>query len=147
MKAIASGVHLLRRHDQVAFVLAIGVVDDDHHASRADVLDGLRDRRERRSSRARLLTARSSSSSFLSDLEAVSSAMRRSTYFAITSTSRFTGSPGTAVPSVVTASVCGISATAHPVAGDLGDREADAVHRDRALLHHVAEQPFGHADA
>ena len=34
-----------------------------------------------------------------------------STYFAITSTSRFNGSPTSALPSVVTSSVCGISAT------------------------------------
>src|SRR5262249_8807749 len=38
-------------------------------------------------------------------------ASSRSTYFAKTSTSRLTGSPGALVPSVVTASVCGMTAT------------------------------------
>ena len=38
----------------------------------------------------------------------------RSTYFASTSTSRLTSSPGSSAPSVVTASVCGTSATAKP---------------------------------
>ena len=39
-----------------------------------------------------------------------------STYFAITSTSRFNGSPTSAVPRVVASSVCGISATPNVVA-------------------------------
>src|SRR6185312_12194091 len=38
----------------------------------------------------------------------------RSTYFASTSTSRLTSSPGPSSPSVVTSSVCGTSATAKP---------------------------------
>ena len=38
----------LRRDRQVALVLAVGVVDDDDEAPRADVLDRLLDRRERR---------------------------------------------------------------------------------------------------
>ena len=40
-------------------------------------------------------------------------ASRRSTYFARTSTSRFTRRPGSSSASVVSASVCGISATSN----------------------------------
>src|SRR2546430_16374903 len=38
--------HLLRRDRQVPFVLAIGIVDDDHHAAGADLLDRVLDARE-----------------------------------------------------------------------------------------------------
>ena len=41
------GRHLLRRHDQIALVLSIRVVDDDHDPACTDVLNRLRDRRER----------------------------------------------------------------------------------------------------
>ena len=41
------GRHVLRGHHQVALVLAVGRVDDDHHAARANVLDRLLDRGER----------------------------------------------------------------------------------------------------
>src|SRR5437763_9408365 len=78
---------------QVAFVLAVGRVDDDDHLSLADLLDRLLDGRE--CGRAHFVT-------------------RRSTYFASTSTSRLTGSPGASAPSVVAANVCGTSATAKP---------------------------------
>ncbi len=85
---------LLRRElggdDEVALVLAIGIVDDDDHPAGADVLDRFLDRRE-------LAHVRS-----------------RSTYFASTSTSRLTESPGSSEPSVVASSVCGMSATAKP---------------------------------
>ena len=62
----------------------------------------------------------------------------RSTYFASMSTSRFTGSPGSFTPRVVTASVCGMTATANPSPSTLGDGQAHAVDRDRALLDDVA---------
>src|SRR5581483_10231895 len=79
-----------RRDDEIALVLAVRVVDDDDHPAGADVLDRLLDRRE-------LAHVRSFS-----------------TYFASTSTSRLTSSPGSREPSVVTSSVCGMSATAKP---------------------------------
>ena len=79
----------LGRDRQVALVLAVLVVADDHHPARADVLDRLLDRGERRAHRA---------TSF-------------STYLATTSTSRLTGAPGAAAPSVVRSSVSGISET------------------------------------
>ena len=42
--------------------------------------------------------------------------------------------------SVVWASVCGISATSNASSCERGDRQRDAVHRDRALLDAVAER-------
>ena len=41
MKLIASGGHELRRQGQVAFVLAVFVVDNDHHATGAYLLHRL----------------------------------------------------------------------------------------------------------
>ena len=65
--------------------------------------------------------------------------MRRSTYLATRSTSRFTGSPGPLIPRVVTVAVWGIRANSKVFVVDGDDREADAVDGDRALLHDVAE--------
>ena len=47
MKLIASGVANCGGDRQVALVLAVLVVDDDHEPARADLLDRLLDRRER----------------------------------------------------------------------------------------------------
>ena len=105
----------LRGDDEVALVLAVGIVDDDDHPAGADVLDRLLDRRE--------LAHR---------------VVSRSTYFARTSTSRLTGSPGSREPSVVASSVCGMSATAKPSSSTRGDGERRAVDGDRALLDAVA---------
>ena len=43
MNAIASARHLLGRHDEVALVLTVGVVDDDHDLAPADRGDGVLD--------------------------------------------------------------------------------------------------------
>ena len=115
----------LRRADEIALVLALGIVDDDHHLPVPDVLDGLLDRRERGDGRAHDSLAATS----------------RSTTFPSTSASRLTSSPGSSRPRVVTASVCGISATSKPLVVERGDGERDAVDRDRALLDAVAERP------
>ena len=40
------GPHLLGGHDQIAFVLAILVVDDDDHAPGADFFEDFRNRRK-----------------------------------------------------------------------------------------------------
>src|SRR5205085_7609076 len=85
----------LRGADEVALVLALGIVDDDDHLPVPDVLDCLLDRRERGDGRAH------------DGLPAT----RRSTTLPSTSASRLTSSPGWRRPRVVTASVCGISAT------------------------------------
>src|SRR5581483_5638449 len=82
----------LRRDREVAFVLAVRGVDDDDHLPRADLLDR-----------------------FFDGGEAHVVIVRRSTYFAITSTSRLTPSPGASAPSVVASSVCGTRAAEKPL--------------------------------
>src|SRR4029079_2492442 len=86
------------RADQIALVLALGIIDDDDHLPVADVLDGLLDRGERRDGRA----------------HGSLPATRRSTTLPSTSASRLTSSAGSSRPRVVTASVCGINATSKP---------------------------------
>ena len=88
MKLIASGVANWAASVEVALVLAVLVVADDDHAPGADLLERLLDGRER-----------------------PAHAISFSTYLASTSTSRFTGRPGSAVPSVVRSSVSGIRDT------------------------------------
>src|SRR5829696_369003 len=79
-------------HREVALVLAVLRVADDHHLAVADVLDRFLDRAER--------GIRHGTFSF-------------STYFARTSASRLTVRPGAASPSVVRSSVSGISDTSN----------------------------------
>src|SRR5207249_2354388 len=86
--------HGVRGHHEVTLVLAVGVVDHDDDPARGDVLDGVVDGVEHGPV----------------DI-GHRCATKRSTYFASTSTSTFTGSPRSARPSVVTSSVCGTSAT------------------------------------
>ena len=62
-----------------------------------------------------------------------------STYLPIISVSMFTLSPGLRRPSVVTLSVCGITATLKPGIVHRGDRQADAVDGDRALFDNIAQ--------
>src|SRR5439155_19234991 len=83
-------------HDEVALVLAVLVVDHDDHAPGGDLLERLFDRGEHglRGAHARTPTS-------------------RSTYLASTSTSMFTGAPGSASPRFVRASVSGISETSN----------------------------------
>ena len=78
----------LRGDDDVPLVLALGIVDDDDHLPVPDVLDRLLDPRERCDGRAHGSLA----------------ANRRSTTLPSTSASRLTWSPGSRLPSVVTAS-------------------------------------------
>ena len=101
MKLIASGVTSRRRHRQIAFVLAILIVDDDDHVAGANGVDRVFDRRERRSRGARPLAMRMSSSMSPSSApmrrltgatEPASSAARRRTCRSCR-TSRFTRSP------------------------------------------------------
>ena len=51
------------------------------------------------------------------------------------------------VPRVVTAAVWGMTATVKPSRSRLDDRQADAVHRDRALLDDVAQQARRRSDS
>ena len=94
----------LRGDREVALVLAVLVVDDDDEAARADLVDRLLDGGE--GARLGLGHARSPG-------HRNPGATSRSTYFASTSTSRFTGRPGARSRSVVASSVCGTSATAN----------------------------------
>ena len=92
--------HLLGRHaiggdDEVAFVLAVLVVDDYYELTARDRVDGPFDFVECHWSHTSCRVGATSAS----------------TYLAMRSTSRFTRSPGARVPSVVTSSVWGINAT------------------------------------
>ena len=118
----------LGREREVALVLAVlGVADHDHPAF-ADVLDRLLDGAERRAQGAHRSPA---------------GAPPFSTYLANTSTSRFTAGPGSAEPSVVRSSVSGISDTEKPVSSTSVTVKGHAVHGDRALVDHVAQQLGG----
>src|SRR5262249_19008081 len=86
------GRDLLGRHHQVAFVLAVLVVDHEQDAPLTDLLDALLDGRK---------------PGHVVPL----SASERTTYFPTPSASMFVPWPGRSRPSVVTASVCGISMT------------------------------------
>src|SRR6478735_2959839 len=96
--------HELRRDREVALVLAVDVVGDDDEPSFPDLLDRLLDRGER----ARLGLRGRAHSAHRSPAHRRFSSL--STYFARTSTSRFTGVPGRSAPSVVASSVWGTSA-------------------------------------
>src|SRR4029453_18934504 len=111
------GRRLLRRDDQVALVLAIGVVDDDDRLASGDRIDRVLDRGERH----RQFPSREVGTS------------RRSTYLAIRSASRFTAAPCSLYPRVVTASVCGMTATSK------ASSPSDATVR---LIPSIATEPF-----
>ena len=70
----------------------------------------------------------------------------RSTYLAMTSTSRLTGVPTAALPSVVSCSVVGISDDLEPVLAEPRHRQGDPVDGDRALLDDVAGHGGGQRD-
>ena len=97
-------------HDQVALVLAVLVVGDDDDLAAGDRRDRVLDRVERRG-RLSGVRAAHRGAPVPSGRYADTS---RSTYLAITSTSRLTRSPGRLVPSVVTSAVCGMIATVKP---------------------------------
>src|SRR5262249_43608185 len=86
---------LLSRDDQVALVLAVGVVHDDDGLTAGDGFDRVLDRGERHHQ----FPSREVDAS------------RRSTYLAIRSASRLTAAPLSLCPRVVTARVCGMTAT------------------------------------
>src|SRR5947207_460762 len=87
---------LLRRHHEVALVLAILVVDDDEDPPLADFLDGLVDGGER-------------------GHDAPLNASDRCRYLPITSISTFTTEPSASTPIVAPASLCGITITSKVV--------------------------------
>ena len=124
----------LRRHHQVALVLAVLAVADDDHAAAADLLDRLLDRRERALARRRprplslcvsviWLTPRS----FPANGDT-----NRSTYFATMSHSTFSCRPGAASPRFVRSSVSGISETSTQSSPSAATVRLTPSRRDRA---------------
>src|SRR5690606_10037923 len=106
----------LGREDQIALVLAVLGVDHDDRLAGLQVGDRVLDRLEpagrHRPRRLVLRTHRHRApASSCADGALPYPAVNRSTYFATTSTSRFTVSPGFRIPSVVCDNVVGISAT------------------------------------
>ena len=95
----------LGRDRQVALVLAVGGVDDDHEPAVADVLDRLLDGGEGGGAVGRVHLA--------VDRNPQAEASR-SAYFASRSTSTLTSSPGPSAPRVVCSSVNGTSAISTP---------------------------------
>src|SRR5206468_948336 len=92
--------------DEVAFVLPVGVVDNDDRLADSDVGNRLVDRREDAHDVGSVpLRARRRSSA---------RSTRRSTYFASTSTSTLTWSPGCLLPHVVRRRVSGMTLTRTP---------------------------------
>src|SRR5207344_2997114 len=91
----------LGRHDEVALVLPLLGVEDDHHVAGADLLDRLGDGGELDGAARHARSSRGGAYGATSD----------STYFASTSTSRLTARSRAPGPRVVTSMVWGISAT------------------------------------
>ena len=135
------GRDLLGRHDEVALVLPVGVVDDDDDPARRGC-----PRSPPGSRRTPTLPLRAARRSLI---VIVLPSGRPCRVVPRTSRSRpppgSPGRPARPTPSVVTSRVCGISAAHDRVAVDPGDREAHAVDGDRALLHDVAQQLVGNA--
>ena len=134
----------LRRHHQVALVLAVFAVADDDHAAAADLLDRLLDRRERALAPSRSpLVLSSAVSVILAHARSfpANGDSSRSTYLATTSTldvqlvARRRRRRGWSAPASRG------SARPRPRSSpSVGDGEADAVERDRALVDDVAQQ-------
>ena len=125
MKLTASGVANCAAIVEVALVLAVGRVDDDDHLA----LRGC-PRSPPRRWRTRVAVT-------LIDVMVEGSS--RSTYFASTSTSRLTASPGASVAERRRGERVRDQRDREAVVVERGDRERDAVDRDRALLDAVAE--------
>ncbi len=134
------GRDLLGRHDEVALVLAVGVVDHDHELAPLDGGDRVLDVGEGHQE--------SCSLGIWLPMVGVLGVRSRSTYLARTSTSRFTPSPGLAHAERGDRegvrherdAEASAARSARPTAGD---GEADAVDGDRALLDQVAAEAVG----
>ena len=142
----------LGRHHEVALVLAVLVVADDDHAAAADLLDRLLDRREGRVSSVGAGGSTGSGLSSFGHLVLVlsfgSEALQESLGVAGDDVDLDVepAARSSASPRVVRSSVSGISETSTPSSPSAGDREADAVEGDRAVLDHVAEQLVAERD-
>ena len=131
------GRHELGGHHEVALVLAVLVVDDDDHLAGGDVLERLLD-----AWRTDVVAARLGSPPRASGPRPMRGAPPTSfsTYLARMSTSRLTGVPGAAVAEVGALERLGDERDVEGRLVDARHGERDAVHRDRALLDHVAQQ-------
>ena len=135
------GRRLLGGEDEVALVLAVLVVDDDDGLAGGDVGDGALDRVE--PGDGSLLGGGGHAVSFVAPAGRTPDSSSFSTCLASTSTSRFTGSPGPLLPSVVSPRVVGIRLTSNQSSVDGGDGQRDAVDGDGALLDDVPGQAVG----
>ena len=138
----------LRRHHQVALVLAVLAVADDDHAAAADLLDRLLDRRERALPRLgrRVLVSGSPSSGSRSLLSGEwchqpLHVLRHDVALDVQLASR------RELAEVRPLQGLGDQRDLDPILAQLGDREADAVEGDRALVDRVAQQLGREADA
>src|SRR4030095_5724055 len=104
--------HFRRRHRQIAFVLAIFIVDDDEHAAGVDGGDRLLDRRER-AALSRAFRDSDSRRFIRHDRTLSNSSATRTTYLPSMSHSRFTGSPTFNADTLVCAQVNGMIMTSN----------------------------------
>ena len=130
----------------IALVLAVLAVADDDHATGADLLDRLLDRRERGLPRARALllslglSHRAHACSFRANGD-----INRSTYLAITSHSTFNRSPGAKSPRFGPLQGLRDQGNLSPRIPQIGDGQADAAEGDRAFIHHEQKKLGGEA--
>ena len=101
-------------HAEVALVLTVGRIADHDQLAARDGRDGLFDRAERRAAELGVQEGSQSGVPWRSCYQRPFHGSRRSTYLAITSTSRLTGSPTSRAETVVDVHVCGISAISNP---------------------------------
>src|SRR5690606_18381131 len=133
------GRGLLGREDQVAFVLPVLVVDDDDGLAVGDVGDRLLDGREAFRPRYPRGLPVDLSTPCAGHCTSPVRPISLSTYFASTSTSMFTGSPGTRPPRMVISKVVGISATLNSACSPSPGSVTDATVSDTPS---TAMEPF-----
>ena len=140
----------LRRHHQVALVLAVFAVADDDHPAAADLFDRLLDGRERALAScsrrgSRFVSVCRSLGSRSAPFQRMVPAAAPRTWRSM-STSTFSGSPGATIAEVGALQGLGDQRDLYPAVAELGDGEADAVEGDRALVDDVAQQLGGELD-
>src|SRR5438552_12853971 len=114
------GRDALRRHHQVALVLAVGRIHHHHHAAGPDVRDRLVNGRERRVLQIGVELFVAFIHGHLPDQgsTAVRARSSRSTYLPTRSDSRLTLPPRAIEPRLVTSSVCGMIETEKPISSN-----------------------------
>ena len=156
MKLMASAVTSSAAMHQVALVLAVGRVDDDHHPAGPDVLDRVLDAARTASRRTAPCTlvyrhrCRSDARSakirhLLRWYQRPHRTASRSTYLPNRSASRLTRCARAQRSQDVTSRVCGMTATANRSRSGGPRSGYTPATRDRALLHRVAQHRVGGA--